>query len=53
MGEAESAVVCSTCGEEIDCCAFCDETGCGQAVCYGCLNVALGQAIAQPHQHGG
>jgi hypothetical protein len=44
---------CSRCAALIDVCAFCNEPGCGAAICYGCLNVALGQAMANPHSHGG
>ncbi len=44
---------CSRCGTPIDECAFCDEPECAAAICYECLNLALGQAIRQPHIHGG
>jgi hypothetical protein len=46
-------LTCSQCGVEIDCCEFCDGRDCASAICYGCLNVALGQAMQQPHAHGG
>jgi hypothetical protein len=51
--EAPSQIVCSHCGCSIDCCAFCDETGCAVAICYGCMIVEVGQTAAQPHDHGG
>jgi hypothetical protein len=44
---------CSRCGTRIEECAFCDEPDCRAAICYGCLNVALGQEMQQPHAHGG
>ncbi len=44
---------CSGCGRAIDCCEFCDATDCPTAICYRCLQVALGQALPQPHPHGG
>jgi hypothetical protein len=44
---------CSTCGTRIAECAFCDEADCRAAICYGCLNLALGQEMLQPHAHGG
>jgi hypothetical protein len=44
---------CTNCGREIECCEFCDETDCGAELCYRCVNVALGQAMPQPHQDGG
>lgn len=46
-------LACSECHSSIDFCAFCDETGCGVAVCYGCMIVALGETLPQPHGHGG
>lgn len=46
-------LICSECQREIDCCEFCDETDCGAAICYRCVNRALGQAMPQPHRHGG
>jgi hypothetical protein len=44
---------CSSCDRPIDCCAFCEATACRTPICHGCLQVAVGQAIAQPHAHGG
>jgi hypothetical protein len=51
--EAPSRIVCSHCASSIDWCAFCDETGCAVAICYGCMIVEVGQTAAQPHDHGG
>ena len=51
--EAVTELACSECHCDIDSCAFCDETGCGVAVCFGCMIVDLGQTSAQPHDHGG
>ncbi len=53
MIEALFAPACIECGDHIDACVFCDEPDCPQAICYGCLNLALGQAMAEPHVHGG
>jgi hypothetical protein len=44
---------CSRCDRPIDRCEFCEATDCRTPVCYGCLQVALGQALPQPHPHGG
>jgi hypothetical protein len=46
-------LTCTVCRREIDCCEFCDEIDCGVAICYRCASLALGQAIPQPHRHGG
>jgi hypothetical protein len=44
---------CSSCGRLIDCCEFCEATDCRTPICYRCLQLAVGQAVAQPHAHGG
>jgi len=44
---------CSSCGCDVECCAFCDEVDCPSAACYRCVTEALGEAMAQPHAHGG
>jgi hypothetical protein len=44
---------CGTCDCVIECCAFCDDEHCPKAVCYSCLIVAIGEAIPEPHTHGG
>lgn len=46
-------LVCTSCGRQIEACAFCDEPGCTTAVCYSCVSIVLRQRIAQPHTHGG
>ena len=51
--DVSAALHCSRCGTRITECAFCDESDCREAICYGCLNVALGQEMQQPHAHGG
>jgi hypothetical protein len=51
--DASASLCCSGCSTRIEECAFCDEPDCGVAMCYGCLNVALGQEMPQPHAHGG
>jgi hypothetical protein len=54
MTEGPPAVqACSRCNRPIDCCEFCDATKCRAPICYGCLRVAVGQAVPQPHAHGG
>ncbi len=54
MSEPEEAgTKCTECGASIECCEFCDEVTCQAATCFECVNVALGQAVAQPHGHGG
>jgi hypothetical protein len=53
-GEAERAILtCSQCGDEIDCCEFCDDPDCPVLLCYGCVHLALGEMVQQPHAHGG
>lgn len=44
---------CSRCGAKTDVCAFCEGPDCLFTICYECLNLALQQAVAQPHAHGG
>jgi hypothetical protein len=51
--EAPTELTCSQCTCGVDCCAFCDESGCPSAICYGCMIVELGETAAQPHEHGG
>ncbi|HYV01254.1 MAG TPA: hypothetical protein VEM93_02790 [Actinomycetota bacterium] len=52
--QAEPArLMCSRCDRDIDSCEFCDEPECPSAICGRCVDLALGQAIAQPHGHGG
>lgn len=46
-------VSCSHCNRSIEICECCEEPGCETAVCYGCLYVAVGQTVKQPHDHGG
>jgi hypothetical protein len=54
MSEAPLAVrPCSRCGRLVDCCEFCDDADCRTPTCYGCVQVVLGQALQQPHAHGG
>lgn len=48
-----TGINCSKCGAALEECACCDERDCPAAICYGCLNVALGQEMQQPHVHGG
>jgi len=53
---SESAPVrkrCTKCDRAVEVCACCDEPECEAAICYGCLRVAVGQALPQPHAHGG
>jgi hypothetical protein len=51
--EAPTEPGCSQCACSIDHCAFCDESGCAVAVCYGCMIVELGETAPQLHAHGG
>ena len=53
---SENATVgtkCSKCGKHIDQCSCCEAPDCRAAICFGCLNVAAGQQMRQPHAHGG
>jgi hypothetical protein len=45
--------VCSECETAIECCEVCDDEPCTEAVCYRCLNLAMGQMVPDPHPHGG
>jgi len=49
----EIPLACIECGREIDLCAFCDETGCGVALCYRSVNSLLGRAVPEPHPFDG
>lgn len=48
-----TALHCSQCNEPVAECELCDERECRQAICYGCITLALGETMAQPHAHGG
>jgi len=52
-GGEETICRCSTCGAAIECCEACGDEPCPEAVCYRCLNLAVGQVVTQPHAHGG
>ena len=41
-------VKCSKCACVLEECACCDEPDCEAAICYRCLNLALGQQVPQP-----
>jgi hypothetical protein len=49
----EVLLTCDRCGTNIECCAVCEGDECSDAICYRCLRLAVGQAVAQPHVHGG
>jgi hypothetical protein len=51
--ESAPVLTCSECGDEIDCCALCEGEDCRIAICYEHLREATGQAMPQPHEHGG
>jgi hypothetical protein len=51
--DERAILFCSRCGDVIDCCEFCDDPGCRAAMCYGCVHLALGEMVPQPHPHGG
>jgi hypothetical protein len=51
--EPTETLVCLECRAEVECCAFCERDDCSETICYKCLRIALGQALAQPHVHGG
>ena len=53
MTEQSAIRRCEKCGGEVECCEFCQELSCQAVTCYDCVNVALGQAEPQPHDHGG
>jgi hypothetical protein len=44
---------CSRCDGPIECCEFCEATDCRTPICHRCLRLAVGQAVVQPHAHGG
>jgi hypothetical protein len=52
-GEDETTLTCHDCGDQIDCCEFCDGSDCVVALCYGCVHLTLGENVPQPHLHGG
>ena len=51
--KAPTALRCAQCDEPIAECELCDGQDCFRAICYGCITLALGETIAQPHGHGG
>ncbi|HEX6331885.1 MAG TPA: hypothetical protein VF129_11460 [Actinomycetota bacterium] len=48
-----TVLVCTGCGRGIDRCELCERAECGTALCYRCVNLALRQAVPEPHAHGG
>jgi hypothetical protein len=45
--------VCAGCDREVEVCAFCETDDCGEATCYRCMIVELGETVLSPHEHGG
>ncbi len=37
LTEAEATFTCTECGDAIDCCEFCDERECPEALCGECV----------------
>jgi hypothetical protein len=50
---AVASISCKKCGKSIEVCEGCQESDCASAICYDCLNTALGRSLPQPHAHGG
>lgn len=44
---------CSAWERNIEVCACCAEPEGEAAICNGCLRLAIGQGVPQPHAHGG
>lgn len=44
---------CSNCGRGTDECVFCQDPDCHRVICHSCLIVELGEAMREPHDHGG
>ena len=53
MSDRSETRKCAGCGDEVERCEFCESPSCKAATCYHCVNVDLGQAKPQPHDHGG
>lgn len=51
--QTSPTLACCGCGRTIELCAFCERDECAVATCSVCLRLALGQAMTQPHAHGG
>jgi len=49
----ETICRCSICGARIECCEACGDEPCPEAVCFRCLYLGVGQAVPDPHAHGG
>ena len=49
--ETATDLTCSECHCSVDWCAFCDESNCAVAICYGCMITALGQTAPQARPH--
>ena len=46
---SETSTVCSDCGAAIECCELCCSEPCPEALCFRCLNLAVGQVVPEPH----
>jgi hypothetical protein len=51
--QPSEALSCTSCGQGVESCAFCERDDCGRTICYRCLRIQLKQSMAQPHVHGG
>jgi hypothetical protein len=51
--EAAGKLTCSNCDAVLETCAFCEREQCPEAICSRCLRIALGEAMTEPHAHGG
>ena len=49
----EASTVCWDCRVPIECCEVCGDEPCPQAVRLGCLRLAVGQSVPEPHIHSG
>ena len=49
----QMVLTCAECHDPIDCCEACDDEACRVAMCLSCVREVMGEAVPQPHAHGG
>jgi hypothetical protein len=50
---SEARGICVSCGDPVEICEACEREDCEATTCLECLRVEVGQALPQPHTHGG
>ncbi|HEX2025973.1 MAG TPA: hypothetical protein VHH92_06225 [Actinomycetota bacterium] len=50
---ADVVLHCTDCDREVEGCSLCEREACDRALCYRCMVLTIGQAVPEPHGHGG